>query len=57
MTEVRIFSVKILIEKDGTSRAVKKKILFLKSQITGQVAPGEKYPSGWRMKIPSMNMI
>ncbi|MBK6774218.1 MAG: carotenoid 1,2-hydratase [Ignavibacteria bacterium] len=51
-----IFSKGILIEKDGTSRAVKKEDLVLEVTDNWTGPSGEKYPSGWRMKIPSMNI-
>jgi len=51
-----IFSKGILIGKDGTSRAVKKEELILEVTDNWTGPSGEKYPSGWRMKIPSMNI-
>ncbi|MBK7445930.1 MAG: carotenoid 1,2-hydratase [Ignavibacteria bacterium] len=51
-----IYSKGILIEKDGTSRAVKKEDLVLEVTDNWTGPSGEKYPSGWRMKIPSMNI-
>lgn len=51
-----IFSKGILIEKDGTSRAVKKEDLVLEVTDNWTSPSGERYPSGWRMQIPSMNI-
>ena len=51
-----VYSKGILIEKDGTSRTVKKEDLVLEVTDNWTSPSGEKYPSGWRMKIPSMNI-
>ena len=51
-----VYSKGILIEKDGTSRSVKKEDLVLEVTDNWTGPSGEKYPSGWRMKIPSMNI-
>ena len=51
-----VYSKGILIEKDGTSRSVKKEDLVLEVTDNWTGPSGEKYPSGWSMKIPSMNI-
>lgn len=51
-----VYSKGILIENDGTSRTVKKEDLVLEVTDNWTSPSGEKYPSGWRLQIPSMNI-
>ncbi len=51
-----IYSKGVLIEKDGTSRKFKKEDVVLNVEEYWTSPSGEKYPSGWRLKIPSGNI-
>ena len=48
-----IFSKGVYVNKDGTSQLIKKEGVILKVNDYWESPTGEKYPSGWRLRIPS----
>jgi len=48
-----IFSKGVYVNKDGTSQLLKKEDVILNVNDYWESPTGEKYPSGWRLRIPS----
>lgn len=48
-----IFSKGVYVNKDGTSQIIKKDDVILNVNKYWESPTGEKYPSGWRLRIPS----